>query len=93
MQAAPNPQLGSPVTLAVKLLAAADSVEIKIYSSALTNVATLKASAAFSAGWNAAAFAPDQPLAAGLYFVKLYAKRADGSKVLYRHTVKLVVLP
>ena len=73
VQPAPNPD---PRALCLKLAGSADSVEIQVYSSAMTLVARAS-SGPRPAGWVSLAL-PEalEPSASGLYYYSVSAKRA-----------------
>ncbi len=71
----PNPQGGPFLSVAFQLSAAADVVELKIYSVALAMVHQVTLKGPFAPGWDSAV-APAPGLSRGLYYMKLTAKRS-----------------
>jgi hypothetical protein len=64
--AAPDPQRGMPLTLALRLSSGCDGLSLKLYSCALALVWEGRSPGA-GAGWTLASFDPP-PLANGLYY-------------------------
>ena len=90
----PNPQEGAlALNLAVDLTAPAQGLELRLYTPALSLVGTCQIQGSYSAGWNQVTLPLASPLAAGVYFGRVVARSGKGSAALFRHSVKVVILP
>jgi hypothetical protein len=87
----PNPQAGSILTLDVDLQGFADSLEIRVFSKAMTCVRDLQVEGNFGPGWNLARADLGSPLPLGLYYTLVKARRGAWTSQA-QGPVKLMVI-
>jgi hypothetical protein len=73
----PNPQQGLTLGMAVELQGYADSLEIRVFTKAMTCVRDISVPGSFGPGWNHFSASLGSPLPLGIYYTLL--KASNGS--------------